>query len=95
MDWEALVAIIVPVTFMVTVAGVILLRPISKRLGDLIDVYAKERHEGLQVEVQHFERKVVQRDGPPAGLALAIRIDRNAVNHDAGVTNVKQLCRPV
>lgn len=43
MDWEGLAALVVPMVFIVTVGGVIVLRPIAKRLGTLLDAMAAER----------------------------------------------------
>ncbi len=43
MDWGALVALVVPVVFIVTVGGVVLFRPLVKRLGTLLDAMAREK----------------------------------------------------
>lgn len=40
---EALSMILVPIVFILTVGGVALLRPLSKRLGDLLEVMAEDR----------------------------------------------------
>jgi len=42
---------IVSVVFILTVGGVLVLRPIAKRLSDLLELYARERTTGLQNEV--------------------------------------------
>ena len=52
MDLEILAPMVITVVLILTVGGVMLLRPISKRVGDLLEVYARERQEGLQGEVQ-------------------------------------------
>jgi hypothetical protein len=52
MDFEALAALVVPTVFILTVGAVIILRPITKRLTELIDLYARDRQAGVQVEVQ-------------------------------------------
>jgi hypothetical protein len=45
---------IVAVTFILTTGGVIILRPIAKRLTDLIDLYTRDRQTGVQSEVQQM-----------------------------------------
>jgi hypothetical protein len=53
MDSET-VAMIIAVTFILTAGGVAIIRPISKRLGDLIELYSRDRQSGLQTEVQQL-----------------------------------------
>ena len=43
MDWEVVAPMFVAVVFIVTSGTVILLRPLSKRLGNLLEVMATER----------------------------------------------------
>ena len=43
MNWEALVALVIPSLFIVTVGGVIMLRPITSRLGLLLEAMAREK----------------------------------------------------
>ena len=45
---------IVAVTFILTTGGVVILRPIARRLTDLIDLYTRDRHSGVQSEVQQM-----------------------------------------
>ena len=35
-----------------TTGAVLILRPIAKRIGDLLELYARDRREGLQSEVE-------------------------------------------
>lgn len=46
-DWEIIAPMIVAIVMFLTVGGVILLRPLSRRLGDLLEAMARERTEGL------------------------------------------------
>lgn len=46
MDWDAVAPMIVFVTGIVTAGGVLVLRPISKRLADLLAVMAQQKREG-------------------------------------------------
>ena len=46
-DWESIAAMVVSVVFFLSIAGVILLRPISKRLGSLVEAMAEEKRGGL------------------------------------------------
>ncbi len=43
MDWEAIAPMIVFVTLTLSVAGVLILRPLVKRLGDLIEITGRDR----------------------------------------------------
>ncbi|MFQ5689854.1 MAG: hypothetical protein ACE5HQ_06255 [Gemmatimonadota bacterium] len=43
MDWDVLAPMIFMVVLTLTVGGVILLRPLSRRLGDLLETMAQER----------------------------------------------------
>jgi len=54
MEWEFIAPMIMTVVFILTVGGVIVLRPIAKRVGDLLEVYAKQRQEGLEGDVQQM-----------------------------------------
>lgn len=52
MDWDAIAPMIVGVVLILTVGGVLILRPLAKRISDLLDVYARDRREGLENEVR-------------------------------------------
>lgn len=43
MDWEILAPLILGITITVSAAGVLILRPLSKRLGDLIEATTREK----------------------------------------------------
>ena len=43
MDWEMIAPMVVGVTFFITGGAVLVLRPISKRLGALLEVMAREK----------------------------------------------------
>lgn len=51
MEWEFIAPMIATVVLIVTVGGVLVLRPIAKRVADLLDVYARERQSGISGEV--------------------------------------------
>jgi len=51
MDWEIIAPMVTLSVLFVTIGGVAVLRPISKRVGDLLEVYARDRQQGLQNEV--------------------------------------------
>lgn len=59
MDWENLAPMIVLVVATLTVGGVLLLRPISKRLAELLEVYAREKNAGHQGEIRRL-REVIE-----------------------------------
>ncbi len=43
MDLNALAGLLIPITIVLTTGGVLVLRPIAKRLGVLLEVMAKEK----------------------------------------------------
>ena len=43
MDWDAIVAMVVMLAFFLTVGGVLILRPIARRLGTLLDAMAQQK----------------------------------------------------
>ncbi|MDH5760618.1 MAG: hypothetical protein OEZ65_13600 [Gemmatimonadota bacterium] len=47
-ELEIIAMMVVPLVFIITTGAVILLRPLSRRLGDLLEVYARERERGLE-----------------------------------------------
>ena len=53
MEWEFIAPMIMTIVLVLTVGGVMVLRPIAKRVGDLIELYVRERNDGLQGDVHH------------------------------------------
>jgi hypothetical protein len=51
MDWANIAPMIVAVVLILTVGGVAVLRPIAKRISDLLELYARDRHSGLENDV--------------------------------------------
>lgn len=49
--WEMIAPMIVAIVLIVTVGGVLVLRPLAKRVSELLDVYAREQRSGLHGEV--------------------------------------------
>lgn len=58
MDWEALTALVVPSLFIVTVGGVIVLRPIASRLGILLEAMAREKSGSSSEETRRLREAV-------------------------------------
>ena len=54
MDWEFIAPMIIAVVGILTGGGVLVLRPISKRIGELLDVYAREKQGGMAGEVHQI-----------------------------------------
>ncbi len=48
MEWEIIAPMIVSVVFILTVGGVAVLRPISKRVSELLELYSRDRQEGVE-----------------------------------------------
>ena len=55
MDWDNIAPMIVAVVFILTVGGVMVLRPIAKRVSDLLELYARDRSQGLENDVGHMK----------------------------------------
>ena len=51
MDWEFIAPMITLVVLIVTAGGVAVLRPLSKRVGELLELYARDRTAGVGTEV--------------------------------------------
>lgn len=50
-DWAEVAPMIVGIVFIVTTGGVLVLRPIAKKAGDLMEALAREKQSGLQNDV--------------------------------------------
>ncbi|MHB1193993.1 MAG: hypothetical protein ACYC6F_13205 [Longimicrobiales bacterium] len=50
-DWEAVAPMIVAVVACITIGGVLVLRPIAKKAGDLMEALARDKQGGLQNDV--------------------------------------------
>ena len=50
MDWDVIAPMIVSIVLILTVGGVVLLRPIAKRLGALLDVMVLEKSRTTSVD---------------------------------------------
>jgi hypothetical protein len=51
MEWEFIAPMVVSVVLILTVGGVVLLRPIAKRLSELVELYAHDRQSGVHSEL--------------------------------------------
>jgi hypothetical protein len=54
MEWEFIAPVIISTVMFLTVGGVMVLRPIAKRVGDLIELYVRDRQESLHGEALHM-----------------------------------------
>lgn len=50
---------LVAICLILTVGGVLIFRPLAKRLGDLLEVYARDKEQGLQADV-HQMRELLE-----------------------------------
>lgn len=58
MDWEMIAPMIVAVVGIVTVGGVLVLRPIASKVALLLDVYARDRQSGIEGDVGQIRELV-------------------------------------
>ena len=54
MDWDFVAPMITLIVFFLTVGGVLALRPIAKRLGDIVELMLREKQEGAQGELRRM-----------------------------------------
>lgn len=54
MDWDNIAPMIVAVVLILTVGGVAVLRPIAKRISELLDLYARDKQTGLENDVSQI-----------------------------------------
>ena len=54
MDWDFVAPMITLIVFFLTVGGVLVLRPIAKRLGDIVELMLREKQEGAQGELRRM-----------------------------------------
>ena len=53
---------VVAVAFFVTAGGVLVLRPLAKRLGDILELFTKERRSGVEADVRKTRELLEQMD---------------------------------
>lgn len=53
-EWEHVAPMVLGVTFFISVASVAILRPISKKLGNLLEAMAVEKQTGVQHDLQRM-----------------------------------------
>lgn len=53
-DWNNVAPMIVAVVGCLTIGGVLVLRPIAKRVGDILEMMAREKQSGLGSDVGHI-----------------------------------------
>jgi hypothetical protein len=51
-DWNEVAPMVVGVVMFLTIGAVLILRPISKRVGELLEIYAKEKDSGAPAEMR-------------------------------------------
>lgn len=56
--WVEIIAVFIPIMAILVTGGVILLRPITTRLGSLLEVMAQQRRESLPSEVSDMREQI-------------------------------------
>jgi hypothetical protein len=51
MEWEFIAPMLTGIVFIVTVGGVLVLRPIAKRVSELLELYARDKTTGVENDV--------------------------------------------
>ena len=60
MEWELIAPMVMSVVLILTVGGVLILRPIAKRLGGLLEVMTRERLDGSQKQELGHVRELLE-----------------------------------
>lgn len=60
MDWEMIAPMVVGIVLILTVGGVLILRPLAKRLGNLLEVMTRERLEGSDRQDMAHLREILE-----------------------------------
>ena len=63
MEWEFIAPMIMGVVFMLTVGGVLVLRPLSKRFAELLESYAQDRQRGVGSDIHQIRELMETMDG--------------------------------
>ena len=58
----AIAGMVVAVAFFLTAGGVLVLRPIAKRLGGILELFTKERRSGMEADVRRTRELLEQMD---------------------------------
>ena len=59
MEWEIIAPMIVSIVFILTVGGVLVIRPIAKRISGLLELYARDKTTGIGNDV-HQVRELLK-----------------------------------
>ncbi len=54
MEWEFIAPMVMMIVLTLTIGGVVLLRPIAKRLGEIAELLLREKREGASGELQRI-----------------------------------------
>lgn len=54
MEWELIAPMVVSIVFITTVGGVAVVRPIAKRISELLELYARDRQTGIESDVHQI-----------------------------------------
>ncbi len=52
--WEMIAPMVVAIVLILTVGGVLILRPLAKRVSELLELYAHDQRSGAHVELQQM-----------------------------------------
>ena len=58
----SIAGMVVAVAFFMTAGGVLVLRPLAKRLGDILELFTKERRSGVEADMRQTRELLEQMD---------------------------------
>ena len=56
--WDRFVIMLVPIVFILAVAGIVILRPLSKRLGQVLELMVEDRHQNSLSDFSEILRRL-------------------------------------
>jgi len=74
--WDRFVIMLVPIVFIVSVSGVVLLLPLFKRLGDLLELMVEDRGVSSSAEVEDVVRRLESIEGRIARIEGSRAVER-------------------
>lgn len=51
LDWDVIAPMVVMIVAIITTGGVLVVRPITKRISELLELYARDKRSGLENDV--------------------------------------------
>jgi len=74
--WDRFVFMLVPIVFILSVTGIIILRPLSKRLGDLLELMVQDQRNSPSTGIEQVMRRLDSIEGKIARIEGSRAIEK-------------------